>query len=267
MHRMAQRRLFVRQNILKRITYLAAASVLFFSFPPGPKSNATQELAQQPQPLEIQVLRPVQWVNGCLSVTVDRLNRSAAALYLPERGLYIASSAKVVRMNESEMTGEETWLPLYGPADMVSWDATPLAPGATQREEHCLLPSVAVVSMKRQTDRRVPVRGRLKILAYYFLSKEDWLESKSQHEEIHRIPPDQREKVSRVDPHSVMIEALIPCYGAGCSPGCDNPPLIFEDEKISVPYVPLKDWIARGRAIDEDLARKSPSCPQASSPP
>jgi hypothetical protein len=265
--RMVQERLLVGLNLGKGMTYLVLSAVLFLGFPPTAIEMGQIGSHQPSPPFQIQVSKPLQWVGDCLSVTVDRLNLSVAPLYLPQRGLYIALLAKTARINNSEMTGGEAWLPLYGPTDMVSWDATSLAPGATQREEHCLKPSVHVLSMKRETDRQLPVRGRLKILAYYFLSEEEWLKHKAQRGGLDHVPADQSEKVSLVDPHWVIIETLIPCHGDGCAQGCDNPPLILEDEKVTVPYVPLKDWIDRGRAIDKGLANKFPPCPQDSFPP
>jgi hypothetical protein len=64
------------------------------------------------QPLEIRVVRPVKWVNRCLALSIDRVNRSTAPLFLPFNGLLIESS--VLEITDDAAKGPQGgWLPAY----------------------------------------------------------------------------------------------------------------------------------------------------------
>jgi hypothetical protein len=144
-------------------------------------------------PLEIQITKPLQWQNGCLLVSMDRVNRSKGTLFLPLMGLYISSSAIEVG-EDARNSGEPEWMVIYGLSDIIDWDATPIAAGERVHDEHCLSPSVAVVNLDKKTHRQIPLRGTLKIDASYFLTESDWRENKSMHEEMLRAktPPASR---------------------------------------------------------------------------
>jgi hypothetical protein len=170
-------------------------------------------------------------------------------------------------VNESGEGNEQNWINLYGVFDMVSFDATPLAPGMTRHDEICYIrPSVRVTNLKAKTIRRIPVRGKLRIDAYYFLTKEDWLSNKTQHERTSQIPPDELARTGRLEPQVATVEATIPCHDTGCRSGCDNPPVVLDGERAFLFTPSDAEWEARGRAISEELARKSPSCAEAQEP-
>jgi hypothetical protein len=168
-------------------------------------------------------------------------------------------SSVIYPANGSREGNEQYWLNLYGVFDIVSSDATPLAPGTARHDEICYLrPIVVVVNMKEKTSRKIPVRGKLRIDAYYFLTKEDWLRNKTQREKDHTPPWWGR--TGSLEPQVTRAEAAIPCFDAGCKPGCDNPPVVLDGERVFL-FTPSKaEWEARGKAIDKELAQKSPSC-------
>jgi hypothetical protein len=211
-------------------------------------------------PLEIRVFNPLRWEKGCLNVSVERVNRSSAPLFLPVMGLNVSTSVNQSG-DKARRSEEQEWINVYGTSDLVSWDATPIAPGSTVRDEHCLAPSVAVVHLQKKTRREIPLRGKLKIDAYYFLTEKDWLKNKSQREEMTSMPSKQRKKVARQEPQSITIILTIPCHEGTCISGCSIPPLIIQGENRVVPDVfDSPDWERRGRAVSEQLEHKSPSC-------
>lgn len=143
-----------------------------------------------PEPLEIRLAKPPQWKDGCLSVNLDRTNHSPLPRFLPVKGLYIYSSVSEVG-DDADKDPEHGWRNVYGLSDLGDWGATAIAPGTTVHDEFCLGSTIPVVSLERQTRREIPLRGRLKIDAYYFLTEEDWQKNKSQKEEMLRTPASQ----------------------------------------------------------------------------
>ena len=245
-------------------TLVLALVVLLFGFPSGAKQNAKQAQVGQTPPLEVRVTKPVQWVNGCLNVSIDRVNRSDATLYLPVSGIYMDASV-MYPANGSQEGNEQYWLNLYGVIDIVSFEAKPLPPGATQHDEICYIRlTVVVVNMKEKTSRKIPVRGKLRIDAYYFLTKEDWLRNKTEHEKDHSPP--WWGKTGSLEPQAAKAEATIPCYDAGCRLGCDSPPVVLDGETVFLFNPSEPEWEARGSTINEELAHKSPSCAEALEP-
>jgi hypothetical protein len=109
---------------------------------------------------------------------LDRKNRSSLPLFLPAVGLFISTS--VNELNDVAATEvEQKWVNVYGSTDVIILEATSLAPGATPHEEGCLSPHVFVVNIEKGTRRAIPLRGRLQIEAYYFLSEKEWQTFKS----------------------------------------------------------------------------------------
>lgn len=244
---------------------LAPAVGLFLLLLGEPRLFARWQEVQSSQdrrePFEVHLSKPLQWVNGCLSVSLDRINHSTVPLFLPDMGLYISTPVR----DASELTGRQggqEWINVYGAVDIISWDATKIAAGATVHDEHCLNPQVAVVSLKSETRREIPLRGKLRIDAYYFLTANEWQQYKSSHEQMLRIPPDQWDKIGRHDPQVVTIFAAIPCREAGCAPSCDDPPIILYGENRMIPDVAQfdPDWEARGKTVTDELARQFPAC-------
>jgi len=108
------------------------------------------------------------------------------------------------------------------------------------------------------------VRGKLRVDAFYFLSKEDWQKSVSWHNALEdpgeRSKP--RPRPERLVPQSSTAYAVIPCHEAGCNAKCRKPPIVLPDETQVVPdiYFFNEKAIARGKAISNRLAGKSQAC-------
>jgi hypothetical protein len=208
--------------------------------------------------MEIRMTKPLEWVNGYLSVSIDRINRSGSTLYLPRMGIYMFLSVQHLTKGP-EKDSRNGWLGLYGWFDVVSLDATPLSPGATEYSDICYIsPSMMVVNREQETSRSVPFRGSLRISAYYFLTKEDWLKNTAQQD---RHYPN-FEAPGNTNPSVASVDIAMPCFGAGCRPGCDKPPVVFDGEQhfLFDPSSGESKWIARGKAINKELARKSAAC-------
>jgi hypothetical protein len=78
---------------------------------------------------------------------------------------------------------------------------------------------------------------------------------------MHTPPAQWNELVRPSDPKVVTVFTAIPCREPLCGPVCDDPPQILHGEKRVIPdvgYYP--DSEARGKAIDNELERKSPAC-------
>jgi hypothetical protein len=214
---------------------------------------------QSPQPLEMRITEPLQWENDCLRVRFRRVNRSAAPLFLPVQGLYIASTFKLSSNVPGKDNGEK-WLVVNGGSEIVMLDAKTLAPGASLSDDYCIGPSLAVTSLQKKTRREVPLRGKLKIYVHYFLTKQDWLTHKSQRLQMFHTPPNKWPKV--LQPQVATVEMHIPCPKPNCGTACDEPPLILEDENAPLPVArTIQEWNDRGEKITEELTRKSPHCP------
>src|SRR5580765_8575082 len=102
------------------------------------------------RPFEVHITKPPQWKNACLQVSIDRVNRSSATLFLPAMGLFISSSA----VSSTAGSGERQrtrWFTVYGASDILDLSATPLAPGATEHGDYCVGPTVAVTNPPQKT--------------------------------------------------------------------------------------------------------------------
>jgi hypothetical protein len=215
---------------------------------------------QETKSFEVRFAAPPAWVNGCLRVSLDRINHSSRPLFLPEMGLDISTSVREVA-NEADTNGGEAWINVYGLSDLISWHARAIAPGAMVHQEDCLDPTVAVVSIERSTRRDIPLRGRLRIDAYYFSTEQDWLTHKAAHEQTLRMPPDRWNELKTRAAEIVTIFVLIPCRDSQCGPHCDVPPAILHGENRVVPDVfDRSDWAERGRRISDELKQQSEVC-------
>jgi hypothetical protein len=217
----------------------------------GPESGQNDSAVKQAQqPLEIRVTEPIRWENGCLRVHIDRINRSAELLFLPVNGLFIESS--VLELTDDIPKGQkEAWRTAYGASDIISYDLIRLSSGEFKRDDYCVGPRIPLLSRERESRREVPMRGKLQVYAVYYPAQHGWLTSKAQGE------------ADRQRATSTTLELSIPCPEAGCAAECTRPPVILEDEKIWVPDVTRWDkaYITRGRALNEELARKFQQCP------
>jgi len=180
-------------------------------------------------------------------------------------GLYIYTSVNQLTEAASN-EGNLTWINVFGASDLVSWDAKEMPSGTTLHSQLCLHPQVAIVNMKAQSRRLIPLRGKLKIEAFYFPTEEALRVYKSERERAHYTPD---ASPNFHYPDMVTILADIPCRESHCNPACDQPPPILYGENRFIPDVFYleKDWGLRGLRIDEELSQKYPACSVASPPP
>lgn len=229
----------------------------------GAGSGQNDSAAKQTQqPLEIQVTKPIQWEEGCLKVRIDRINSSAEPLFLPINGLFIEFS--VLELTDDSAKGQkESWRTAYGASDIIFHDVIRLASGDSKHDDYCVGPTIPLVSRENQSRREVPVRGKLQIYAVYYPAERSWQISKAQREEMANTPPARWKNADRPKAASTTLELLIPCLQTGCAVECTRPPVVLGDEKVWVPDISRwnEAYIARGRALNEQLARKFPPCP------
>jgi hypothetical protein len=213
---------------------------------------------EMPSPLELRIRAPLKWKKGCLILSLDRINHASSTLFLPHHGLYIFTSVTEVPNEAGKKNGVE-WINVYGLSDIGDWDAEPIAPGKAVHNEYCLAAKAAVVNIEQKTRREIPVRGRLRIDAFYFLTKEDWETNEGQKEEMLKLSDDEVKRMNVLYPQINSIFLLIPCSEVGCAVNCETPPDVLYGEARVVPDV-YEEWDARGRAINEEIDRKSQRC-------
>jgi len=230
----------------------------------GGEQNGQKDSAekQSRQPFVARVTRPLKWEKGCLKVSIDRVNRSMAPLFLPFNGLYIEFAVSESSEDPAKDKSER-WLTAFGASDILFDDVIRLAPGASRHDEYCVGPTVPVVSPEKETRREVPVRGRLRIEAFYYPAQQDWQISEAQREKMAQTPPAKWKNADKQNLKTFTLGLPIPCSKVGCAPECSGPPVVFEGESMFVPDVLGRDddWISRGRMLNEELAKTSPQCP------
>jgi hypothetical protein len=209
--------------------------------------------AQTTPMLEIRVTTP-RWVNGCLDLTVERVNTSAQTIYLPEwEAVLFLLSTRLIHDDPSKKDFD-VWLPIYGLSDIVSYDAHPFAAGSKTADHFCLPETSAVVNEQRKTRRQVEVRGDIKVVASYFPTEEDWKAKKTEKE---------KEWPTAWPPPAAMLEIVVPCSPQSqCATECKAPPPITEGEKVVVPdiFEFHKDWNERGKMLADTLSRQYSAC-------
>jgi hypothetical protein len=216
---------------------------------------------ERSSPLEVHITAPLRWENGCLNVSLDRVNKSSTPLFLPDRGIYIDMSVTEVPDESGKKRGVE-WINLYGVTDIGDFEAEPIAPGKATHSEVCLGPTIPVTNLEKHTWREIAVQGRLRIDAYYFLTKEDWLTNRAQHEEMLKLSEDELKQMKVLNPQATTIFSAIPCSDKSCAPNCEEPPTVLYGELRLVPDVSRYDrgWVARGHAINEETRQMTRPC-------
>jgi len=204
--------------------------------------------------LEISIDTP-KWVNGCLNLTVERANISTQTIYLPEWDGVIFSLSTRLTHDDPSRRDQEIWLEFYGLSDIVYLDARELAAGSKTTDHFCLPETFAVVNRERKTRRQIAVRGRLRTVASYFASEEDWRAYEAENEKPQWKTPWRS--------RSAQLEIALPCSPqSDCTADCTVPPPITEGERYFVPDVFQfrKDWNERGKVLAEALSRKYSAC-------
>jgi hypothetical protein len=226
------------------------------------KRSAPADDAQQR--LELRLASPLRWENGCLVVSLDRINRSLAPLFLTKMGPYAAVALDVSTTSDNSKQVIE-WINLYGGSDIIDLSTTSLAPGATLHQEFCLGPVVWVVNQKKETRRQIPVRGKLQITATYYFTEDAaqqyqaWFDAPHTNESAASTQPP-----AEATPMEAKLLAAIPCTETNCSPSCTQPPKGISGEFRAVPdvfFIEL-EWAERGKVLTNDLARMAPPCPE-----
>jgi hypothetical protein len=226
--------------------------------------------------LDLRIQQPLRWTDSCeadlgtryqahvdsiyqsalLRLSVDVTNRSAEAMYLPVK--YLRVELQAIRTQTLTLQGEEhVWLPLYGVGgDIVApdWLAEALKPGETRHQDICFFNSASVTDLQIPEGRRIPLRGKFRISAKYFASRELWQHYKNA--SVRDGAGDNRDGTP--GPQVVDFETDIPCFCAGCRVGCNTPPLILAGETVSAIDISAKS--EKGMAINKQVARTFPGC-------
>jgi hypothetical protein len=214
--------------------------------------------------LEIRLTAPLRWEKGCLLIGLDRINHSSEPMYLTRMGPYFDLALDVSMVAGSK--GEQVeWVNVYGVSDLVTFDAIPLAAGATLHTDFCFNPTIPVVNFKRETRRVIPLRGRMQIGVSYFPNEVSWKRNLQWHHDPPApLAPNEQTGPPPDDlaPLWVRITVAIPCSDATCKSACAAPPIGFPGEVREVPDVSrlTPEWNVRGQKVTEELADKSPSC-------
>jgi hypothetical protein len=238
----------------------ALVTLLVCSVLLGGNQVATNQPVATHPPIEVRLTKPLQWETGCLKVSFDLLNRSATTVFLPTMGFYIDSSARLLS-SAPDKNGSEEWINIYGASDILRVLVTmPLAPGAVKHYEYCAASAVGVVDRGKELWREIPVRGKLRIDAQYYLSDPTPDTDRKQRNES-EAPSRRRFAAQQPRPQEATLIANIPCPENGCARGCYGPPSILESESVIVPDVfqSQREWVERGKERNEEL-RKSFAC-------
>lgn len=248
-------RTHVRESLLLKILSALLLTLLLATAVPC----QGQPQSEMPSPLELRIRAPLKWKKGCLILSVDRINHAPRTHFLPHHGLYIYTSVTEVPNEAGKKNGVE-WINVYGFSDIGDWDAEPIAPGKTVHSEYCLAANVAAISEEQKTRREISVRGGLRIDAFYFLTKEDWETNRGQKEEMLKLSDDELKRMNVLYPQMNTIILPVPCSEVpGCTVNCETPPDVLYGEMRVVPDVDER-WDGRGRAINEEIERKSQRC-------
>ena len=217
--------------------------------------QGTQFALQVSSELEIRLTEPPHWEKGCLVLEIARFNRTNSTVWIPNMGLYID-------MPVTDPTAGTEWMNVYGLTDLIGYEATPLAAGATRLEQVCLPPTVAVVNLDKKTRRQMKVSGQLKIEALFFLSEQDYLNNRKQREKMFYMSETERKGTTVLYPQRNLLEIDVPCQEQEPSCPCGMPPLLLHGEGRAIPdiYAFHPDWNERGEGVNAKLTLQKPVC-------
>lgn len=205
--------------------------------------------------LEVRLFERPHWEQDCLALEIARSNRTNETLWLPNMGLYID-----MRVTDST-TGTE-WVNVYGLTDIIDYTAEPLGPGKTRHDPICLPATIAVVDQGKKTRRQLKVSGELQIEALFFVSEQDYLNSRKQREKTFNMSETQRKEMTVPYPQRNLLLIKAPCHEQEPSCACGMPPLLLHGEGRVIPdiYEFHPDWNERGDRVNKKLAQQ-PQCP------
>lgn len=228
-----------------------------------------QSLAAQAHPapmLEIHADTPT-WMNGCLNLTVERINVSKQTIYLPDWDRIVFFLSTNLTHHDPSRKNEEFWLVFYGISDIVSFDANQLAAGSKTTDHFCLPDKFAVVNQREKTRRQIEVRGHVKIVASYFPTEEEWRKNKAEEEQQFstqwRPPLEKHRPGTGWFPLQASVEILVPCLPQSeCIADCRIPPPVTDAEFVAVPDVfrSRKDWNDLGKTVTDALYGEYSAC-------
>lgn len=211
--------------------------------------------------LEIRVIEPPRWEKGCLVLAIVRSNLTSTPLWLPDSGLYI--DMPVTKLTNKKGPGNgTTWINVFGITDLIGYEATPLAAGATRLDQLCLPATAAVVNRDKKTRRQLKVAGKLQIEALFFLSEQDYMNNRNQREKMFKMSEAERKGIMVLYPERNLLEIDVPCQEQESYCACEAPPLLLPGERWIVPdvYEFHPDWNERGKRINDKLNRRSAKC-------
>lgn len=163
--------------------------------------------------LEIKLAKPLSWHDHRLEITIKRVNHSKYRILLaptPFEGVEIYSSV-VQAKNTHELSGPETWILVYGWSDVIYSEGKTLAPGAEVQNTYTIEETFPVRDSVTNTTRRVPLQGRIRIVAVFY---------------------------GRRGTGKAALEVQIPCHTDSIIRDCLSPPPVFSGERDQWTVVP-----------------------------
>jgi hypothetical protein len=214
--------------------FLVLASPLAY----GQKASEATSLSNS-ETLEIHLTKSPFWKNNCLWLSIGRVNHSKSPIFLPSFEGILINLSVTDPTNALGRGSGEVWLPVYGPGDAISSDVTRLAPGKAKQDTYCLADTFPVVDSEKKTQRHVPLQGKLRLYASYYLKDPNRQIGRQKSEEAIKPPPSGGKNADRGDGGRIMIEIPIPCPDGVDKAECTTPPPIFAGEcLVAFPFCP-----------------------------
>lgn len=168
-------------------------------------AGQAQSSVDQTTALEIRVTASPRWQDGCLHVTYEIVNRTAATLWLPMNGSRV--NAAVRRFGTS---AEDGWVSISPFFDNDPQGEVPMVAGHTDYEEPCFPRTFHVTKAPGGRGRDIPLRAQIQLVVEYFTEQ---------------APRSNK-------PHVASIVVHIPCFPGEQGPQCDERPILKAGEGI-----------------------------------
>lgn len=227
-------------KIHQLINYVLCTFGLILAANSGCQAMAQQTHSREPaltkppeqparKPLMIQLAKPPSWKNSCLQISILRVNASSAPIFVPVFPEILIYSSVIDDTNTLGQGKGQAWLPVSGASDIAALDMVRLAPGEAKQSDYCIEDSFTVLQSRNKARRQVPLRGKLRFLARYYLGAPEWLTGKHQSAEKSDTPTNER-SADRWSGDWVRLEVPIPCHKEPGNANCTTPPPVFEGE-------------------------------------